>query len=113
MASSNIVDVPVPAQIGLPYEDITLQTSDHLKLHAYLIPARRHPATLHELQSLGTDERKARMKEEVDKWVEEMGNEDAVEYVKSRPTIVFFHANAGELMLYDVAGQSTWLRADT
>lgn len=36
------------------------------------------------------------MKEEVDKWVEEMGKEDALEYVKSRPTIVFFHANAGE-----------------
>lgn len=37
------------------------------------------------------------MKAEVDGWVEEMGKEDAVEYIKSRPTVVFFHANAGEL----------------
>lgn len=37
------------------------------------------------------------MKAEVDGWVEEMGKEDAVEYIKSRPTVVFFHANAGKL----------------
>jgi hypothetical protein len=88
------VDVPKPAQIGLPYEDITLETNDHLRLHAYFIPARRHATPGVELRD---EDRKKRMKEEVGSWVEEIGKEDAVDYVKSRPTVVFFHANAGEL----------------
>lgn len=93
---AEVADVPTPDQIGLPFEDIYLTTSDGLKLHAYLIPARRRPATLQELQSLSHEGRRARMKKEVDDWVEEMGKEDAVEYIKRRPTVVFFHANAGE-----------------
>ncbi|KAI9631953.1 Alpha/Beta hydrolase protein [Dioszegia hungarica] len=97
LPSGSRTDVPTPAQIGLPYEDITLTTNDHLKLHAYLIPARRRPVTLQDLQSLSNEDRKARMKAEVDGWVEEMGKEDAVEYIKSRPTVVFFHANAGNM----------------
>lgn len=47
---------------------------------------------------MSDEDRKNRMKEEVDSWIEEIGKEDAVDFVKSRPTVVFFHANAGELL---------------
>ena len=34
------LDVPVPTQYGLPYEDLELDTADHVKVHAYLLKQR-------------------------------------------------------------------------
>ncbi|RXK41607.1 BEM46 family protein [Tremella mesenterica] len=86
--------VPKPTEVGLPYEDVTLTTSDHVKIKAFVIPARRHPVQLSELKGLAAKEREKIGADEVEKWTEEMGKEDALEYAKSRPTIVLFHANA-------------------
>lgn len=93
-----IPDVPVPTQFGLPYEDVQISTPDHVKLHAYAILARYHASGTSgsELQRLSHEERRKRMDEEMEKWTEEMGKEDVLEYVKGRPTVVIFHANAGE-----------------
>lgn len=115
-------DVPKPTVVGLPYEDVTLTTPDNLKIKAYVIPARKHFVSTVELQQMGKEERKKKMDQEIESWAEEMGKEDAVEvsetqsapdgdnrgpvsrgaqadtakYARSRPTVIIFHANAGE-----------------
>ncbi len=33
-------DVPVPTQYGLPYEDVVLDTEDHVKIHAFWLIQR-------------------------------------------------------------------------
>jgi len=105
-------DVPVPTMIGLPYEDVTLTTSDHVKIKAYVIPARRRPILLAEMQKMTTADMVDRGKKEMEVWAKEIAEEDAVvvrfsfyicrlnltiKYAKSRPTIIIFHANAGQL----------------
>jgi abhydrolase domain-containing protein 13 len=37
-------DVPTPADHGLPYEDVTLDTPDGIKIKCYLLVQRRHLA---------------------------------------------------------------------
>jgi hypothetical protein len=64
--------------VGLPYEDATLTTPDNVKIKAYVIPARRRFLATADLQTMSSEERKERTKAEVEKWTEEMGNEDAV-----------------------------------
>jgi len=34
--------VPTPADYGLPYEDVTLDTPDGIKIKCYLLVQRRH-----------------------------------------------------------------------
>lgn len=34
------IDVPVPTQYGLPYEDVALDTEDHIKVHAFSLIQR-------------------------------------------------------------------------
>lgn len=85
-----------PSDIGLPYEDVSLNTADSVKIKAYVIPARRRPVQLSEWRVLSKQEQKARSVKEIDDWTREMGEDDAVEYAKNRPTIVIFHANAGQ-----------------
>jgi hypothetical protein len=82
----------------MPYEDVYLTTSDKVKLHAYVIPARRQVSapSAAELQRLSESERKSRFERDVESWAEEMGKEEAVAFVRARPTVVIFHANAGE-----------------
>ena len=77
--SSSLLDVPKPTDVGLPYEDVTLTTSDGLKLKAYVIPARRRFIPTHEMQAMSSKERKERAEKEVEAWAEEMGGDDALE----------------------------------
>ena len=88
--------MPRPTDVGMPYEDVTLTCSDGVKVKAYVIPARQKPVQLDELLRLSPAERKKKGDEEVEKWTQEMGEGDALAFAKSRPTIIIFHANAGE-----------------
>ncbi|WVQ98966.1 hypothetical protein IAU59_006098 [Kwoniella sp. CBS 9459] len=89
--------VPKPIELGMPYEDVTLKCRDGIKIKGYVIPARMEPITTDEMRSMGTAERKERVGKEMEKWAEEMGDEKSIEYAKSRPTVVIFHANAGNM----------------
>lgn len=81
----------------MPYEDVYLMTSDHVKLHAYVIPARKQLSAPSgkELNAMSPADRKARFEQDVEAWTEEIAKDDVVEYVKGRPTVIIFHANAG------------------
>ncbi|WVF71946.1 hypothetical protein IAT40_006756 [Kwoniella sp. CBS 6097] len=89
--------VPKPIELGMPYEDVTLKCRDGIKIKGYVIPARLKPITTDEMRSMGSTERKERVGKEMEKWAEEMGDEKSIEYAKTRPTIVIFHANAGNM----------------
>lgn len=89
--------VPKPIEVGCPYEDVTLTCSDGIKIKAYVIMARKKPLMLSELRGLTPTERKERAQYEMEAWAQEMGDEKAIEYSKSRPTVVIFHANAGNM----------------
>ena len=46
------IDVPTPADHGLPYEDLTLDTSDGVQIKSYLLVQRRHlPGDTHDNDS--------------------------------------------------------------
>jgi hypothetical protein len=110
--------VPKPTQLGMPYEDVTLTTPDGVRIKGYVIPARRKPVGKEEWMGLSGVERKERGEKEMMDWVEEMGDDQAIsvsllgslcgkgslliwlwdlQYAKSRPTVVVFHANAGNM----------------
>ncbi|WWC89792.1 uncharacterized protein L201_004718 [Kwoniella dendrophila CBS 6074] len=89
--------VPKPIELGMPYEDITLTTRDHVKIKAYVIPARKNPVVVDQLRGLNHKQREELGEKEMSKWLEEMGDEQAIQYAKSRPTVIFFHANAGNM----------------
>nr|ODN94582.1 BEM46 family protein [Cryptococcus depauperatus CBS 7855] len=94
--------VPKPIEVGCPYEDVTLTCPDGIKIKAYVMLARRKPLTTDEIRHLSKDERKERAKKEVEAWAQEMGDEKAIKahlfyHAKSRPTVVIFHANAGNM----------------
>ncbi|TYJ58915.1 hypothetical protein B9479_000348 [Cryptococcus floricola] len=89
--------VPKPIDVGCPYEDVTLTTSDGINIKAYVIPARRHPLSMSDIRALKKEDRRARAEEEMIKWAAEMGDEKSISYAKSRPTVVMFHANAGNM----------------
>lgn len=63
----------------MAYEDITLTTSDAVKIKAYLIPARRGVNSREKLYGLSASEREDLGKQAMDDWVKEMADEDAVE----------------------------------
>jgi hypothetical protein len=67
--SGSRTDVPTPDKHGMPvFEDLTLESPDKLKIKAYLM--------LHGASASGTD----------------------LEEAKKRPTILFLHANAGNMV---------------
>lgn len=68
-------DVLTPDHFGIPYEDLRLTTPDGETLHAFLMP-----------QKTASEKEKARGE-----------NLDPDETVKRRPTILFLHANAGNM----------------
>ncbi|KAG9045743.1 hypothetical protein FS842_001109 [Serendipita sp. 407] len=74
-------DVPTPAEHGLPYEDLTLDTPDGVKIKSYLLVQRR---------SLPGDN-------SLDKETEEDGAEEDRKFAGTRPTILMFHGNAGNI----------------
>ena len=101
----------------MAYEDVTLTTSDSVKIKAYVIPARQNVKSREAMMGLSSAERDELGKQAMDDWVQEMGQDDAIEvrpwpsfpgqvsrgranmgrdqFAKSRPTVVIFHANAG------------------
>jgi len=73
------VEVAVPTEFGVPYEDLELKTSDNVTLRCYLLPQRsglpnRHPEA-------------ARVEGE-----DELTDD---EFLASRPTVMMFHGNGG------------------
>ncbi|KLT44985.1 alpha/beta-hydrolase [Cutaneotrichosporon oleaginosum] len=89
--------VPKPTDAAMPYEDVTLTTPDGLKIRAYVIPARERIVALHELRGLDSAKLKQRGMEEAAAWDAVKDTSEAVEYARSRPTVVMFHANAGNV----------------
>ncbi|WOO77310.1 Protein bem46 [Vanrija pseudolonga] len=89
--------VPRPTDAGLPYEDVTITTPDKVRIKAYVIPARKRVVPLESLRGLSAVQMRELGKGENEAWEEVKDTEDAIEYVKSRPTIVMFHANAGNV----------------
>lgn len=74
-------NVATPADYGMPYSDLTFTTSDNVKIRAYLLVQRR--ILLSADGSLGAPE------------VDAEG--DDADYARSRPTVLFLHANAGNV----------------
>ncbi|OCH84321.1 alpha/beta-hydrolase [Obba rivulosa] len=71
-------EVPVPAQFGLPYEDLELVTSDDVKIRCYLLLQRRDLDPVHHS--------------------EDTTREDAdEEFASFRPTVIMFHGNGGNM----------------
>ncbi|KAH8088148.1 Alpha/Beta hydrolase protein [Filobasidium floriforme] len=97
-------DVPNPYEVfGMPYTEVTLTTPDKVSLAAYLIPARP-PFEAKSLLALRSAA-KAKLgvrgnneKEVIDPAVAEgkLGK-DGEDYAKSRPTVIMYHANAGNM----------------
>jgi hypothetical protein len=63
----------------MAYEDITLTTSDSIKIKAYVIPARRNVKSREEMMGLSASQREEVGKEAMDEWVKEMGDDDEIE----------------------------------
>ena len=63
----------------MAYEDITLTTSDSIKIKAYVIPARKNTKSRQEMMGLSPSQREEVGKEAMDEWVKEMGEDDALE----------------------------------
>ncbi|CAE6466735.1 unnamed protein product [Rhizoctonia solani] len=74
-------NVATPADYGLPYSDLSFTTPDNVKIRAYLLI-----------------QRKILLSAEGSPGVEEVTIEgDDADYARSRPTVLFLHANAGNL----------------
>lgn len=80
--------MPTPAEVGLPYEDVTLTTPDKLKIKAYVIPARRTHIPTPQLQAMSPTERIEACKRETESWAEEMGSEEAIKVRIPMPSSV-------------------------
>jgi hypothetical protein len=63
----------------MAYEDITLTTSDSVRIKAYVIPARHNTKSRTEMMGLSPSQREQVGKEAMDEWVKEMGEDDALE----------------------------------
>lgn len=63
----------------MAYEDVTLTTTDNLKIKAYMIPARRNVKSREEMMGLSAGQREEVGKEALQEWVKEMGEDDAFE----------------------------------
>ncbi|KAH9940294.1 alpha/beta-hydrolase [Amylocystis lapponica] len=72
-------DVPVPTDFGLPYQDVELITPDDVKLRSYLMVQRK------DLSYIGG----AR--------IETTAEETDEQFASTRPTIMMFHGNGGNL----------------
>lgn len=105
------VEVENPRELlGIPYQDLTLTTPDAVKIRAFLIPALQ-PSKAQSLVSAHRNkklekERKekagqAHVEEEdnergADGWVGPKRSDSDDEWAKKRPTVIMYHANAGE-----------------
>lgn len=97
------IDVPDPYTLfGIPYTSVTLTTPDKVSLAAYFIPARP-PFEVKSLLALRSAAKaKQGTKGNNEKAVvdpvaaEGKLSKDGEDYVKSRPTVIMYHANAGK-----------------
>lgn len=87
----------MPTDAGLPYEDVTIRTPDGLNIKGFVIPARERVIPLSELKGLNAEQMRDKGALESKEWDAIKDTDAAREFVKSRPTIVMFHANAGNL----------------
>ena len=71
--------VPTPKQVGLPYEDVTLTTSDGVEIKGYVIPARRNQVSTETLKELKRAEQQAIAEKEVADWTKEMETDEAID----------------------------------
>ncbi|KIL59739.1 hypothetical protein M378DRAFT_168878 [Amanita muscaria Koide BX008] len=74
------LEVPLPTDFGLPYEDLPLKTPDGVTLRCYLLTQKKSLATSH------SDFIKQEM-------VDSYSSDE--ELAASRPTVIMFHGNAG------------------
>jgi hypothetical protein len=72
-------EVPVPTDFGLPYLDVELVTSDHVKIKCYLL-TQRTESTLAGVNRSHAPE----------------GQTDE-EFASTRPTVIMFHGNGGNM----------------
>lgn len=72
-------DVPRPTALGMAYEDVTLTTSDSVKIKAYVIPARQDVKSRETMMGLSPAERDELGKQAMEDWIQEMGKDDVVE----------------------------------
>ena len=97
------IDVPDPFTLfGIPYTSVTLTTPDKVSLAAYFIPARP-PFEVKSLLALRSAAKakqgtKGNNEKEIVDPVAAEGklSKDGEDYVKSRPTVIMYHANAGK-----------------
>ncbi|THH26554.1 hypothetical protein EUX98_g7628 [Antrodiella citrinella] len=72
-------EVPTPSQYGLPYHDLELRTEDGVKLKCYLLVQTRH-LDLSNVSAQPHD-----------------GTVEDDKFASTRPTIIMFHGNGGNL----------------
>jgi hypothetical protein len=93
-------DVPDPYDLfGIPYKNLTLSTPDGEHLAAYLIYAR--PAfEAKSILALSASKKSSKKEDEKVEVAEEESegklSKDGEDFVKGRPTVIMYHANAGE-----------------
>ncbi|EIW75926.1 alpha beta-hydrolase [Coniophora puteana RWD-64-598 SS2] len=71
------LDVPVPTDYGLQYEDLDLVTSDGVTLRSYLLPQKKNLNNSHAVD------------------VPHPINQTDEEFASTRPTVMMFHGNGG------------------
>lgn len=79
---------------GIPYDDLTLTTPDNVKIRAYLIYAKNRT----DIESLKRSHNARRKSEEMaDVDATQPLSEEQAQFAKSRPTVLLYHANAGNM----------------
>ncbi|KAH9855490.1 alpha/beta-hydrolase [Lenzites betulinus] len=74
------IDVPVPTDYGLPYQDLVLVTADNVTLRCYMLTQRK------EIKSHGNAIEAETTDDETDE-----------EFASKRPTVIMFHGNGGNI----------------
>ncbi|KAJ9122464.1 hypothetical protein QFC22_001890 [Naganishia vaughanmartiniae] len=81
---------------GIPYDDLTLTTPDNVKIRAYLIYARNRK----DVEALKAEHNRRRSEKRKDTTpvdtVQPLSKEQE-DFAKSRPTVLLYHANAGNM----------------
>lgn len=76
---------------------MTIKTPDGLKIKGYVIPVREKVVPLSELRGLNAQQMREKGDSESKEWDLVKDTVAAKDFIKSRPTIVMFHANAGNV----------------
>ena len=93
------IEVAVPSEFGLPYEELILDTPEHVKVRAYLLLQRKDLAQDDAVVHQGTGDKN--MSDEdvrhIHSWLYCRMLIFPLQYATSRPTIMMFHGNGGNL----------------